>query len=100
MPSNTEELQKVVVFLALDYERYPMEFLSKLPNVNCVPIASRDDDNVDVKYLKEKGIATGHLTDLMTEAVSEFVITLLFASAKYLPDGKVPCMRVMIYLFP
>lgn len=61
--------------------------LDAAPDLRVVSTLSVGYDHVDVDACRERGIAVGHTPDVLTDAVADWVLTLLLAAARRLPEA-------------
>ncbi len=63
------------------------DLLEAAPDLRVVSTLSVGYDHVDVEACRERGITVGHTPDVLTDAVADWVLTLLLASARRLPEA-------------
>ncbi len=70
------------VLVATTFTRLGRDELKKFPNLKYVQIASTGYDNVDITYLKEKGITLCNIPVANKQSVAEHVITFMLVFLK------------------
>jgi len=76
------EKNEAEVLVATTFHRLGRKELSKFPNLKYIQIASTGYDNVDLEYVKEKGIMLCNIPVANKQSVAEHVIAFILAFLK------------------